>query len=87
MNSDTPPLPFADFDRWVTESWQTEQRYYQADIIQDLFGTWLVKRSWGGLGSRRGNSKTHAVTTYEDALQLIKEVSQKRQKRGYICVS
>jgi predicted DNA-binding WGR domain protein len=84
MNPDTPPLPFADFDRWITESWQTDQRYYQADIMQDLFGTWLVKRSWGGLGSRRGNSKTTSATDHDHALKLLSEVAKRRQQRGYV---
>lgn len=72
-----------DFDRWVTLSWCTDCRYYQADIMQDLFGTWLIKRSWGGLGSRLGNSKIVAARDYDHAMQLLDGVAKERQQRGY----
>lgn len=84
MKSISPPLPHADFDRWISTSWQTDQRYYQVDIMQDLFGTWLLKRSWGGLHSRLGNSKTLAARDYEHALRLLEEVAKHREKRGYM---
>lgn len=87
MTTTSPPLPHADFERWITECWRTERRYYQADILQDLFGTWLLKRSWGGLGSRRRSSMTHVVTAYEEALQLLDEVAKKRLKRGYVSIT
>lgn len=81
----SPSLPFTgcDFDHWITQSWRTDRRYYQAEIVQDLFGTWVLKRSWGGLGSRRRMSMTQAVESYSHALQLLEQVGKYRQKRGY----
>ena len=86
MTNNSPTHSLADFDRWLTASWQTDQRYYQADISRDLFGVWLLKRCWGGLGSNRGNSKTHTFTKYEDALKFFGQVAKRRQQRGYIQV-
>ena len=87
MTYPCPPLPRADFECWISESWQTEQRYYQADIMQDLFGTWLLKRSWGSLHSRLGNSKTLAAKDYAHALTVLEEIAKQRHKRGYIPVT
>ncbi len=38
--------------RWIHPE---QLRYYQADLVQDLFGEWTLVCSWGGLGTTRGN--------------------------------
>lgn len=70
-------------EKWITRRWTTDQRYYVVEIQQDLFGIWLVKRSWGGIGSRRGNSLTIPADSYEHALLLLAEVKKRRRTRGY----
>lgn len=84
MIEPTISQPMTDFGRWQTHYWRTERRYYQADIMQDLFGVWLVKRSWGGLGSRARQSMTIPAADYEHALTLLKEVAKRRHQRGYV---
>lgn len=84
MTDNTPILFHADFDRWISQSWRTDRRYYQVDISQDLFGAWVLKRSWGGLSNHQRNSKTHAFAEYEEALKFFGVVARKRQKRGYV---
>ena len=83
--SDTSPLPSVHLDCWIKEYWTTTTRYYVAEIMQDLWGTWILKRSWGGLGNRRGNSKTVTASSYEHALSLLEEVAKQRKARGYDC--
>ncbi len=34
-----------------------KNRWYLLDIMQDLFDTWLVMRSFGSLTSRRGRTQ------------------------------
>ena len=87
MTVTSPALPFADFERWISQSWGTDCRYYRADIMQDLFGTWLLKRSWGSLHSGLGNNKTLVARDYEHALTLLEEVVRQRQQRGYVRVA
>lgn len=41
--------------RWVNEE---KARYYQAWLIEDLFGDWTLVTAWGGLGSRRGRARS-----------------------------
>lgn len=84
MNESAPFPSHTDFSRWLTQCWRTERRYYQAELMQDLFGTWLVKRSWGGLGSRARQSKTMPAADYDHALTLLEDVGKRRQQRGYV---
>lgn len=82
--TDTTPLPYLGFEYWSKTCWQTATRYYVAEIMQDLFGTWVLRRSWGGRGSRAGNSKIVVATDYEHAVQLLETVAKQRKARGYI---
>lgn len=82
--SPVTPLPSMHLDSWHREYWTTTTRYYVAEIMQDLWGSWIVKRSWGGLGNRRGSSKTVMASSYEEALKLLAEVAKQRQAREYI---
>jgi hypothetical protein len=34
-----------------------KSRYYQAELVKDLFGDWTLIMYWGGLGSRRGQAR------------------------------
>lgn len=74
-------------ERWITQRWQTARRYYVVEVTQDLFGNWLVKRSWGGLGSHRSNSVTMPANDYKQALKLLEDVAKRRQQRGYVCTT
>ncbi|NCA73107.1 MAG: WGR domain-containing protein, partial [Sphingobacteriia bacterium] len=50
--------------RWVNPK---TARYYQADLVEDLFGGWSVVTAWGGLMSHRGQMRTAWVATREQA--------------------
>ena len=41
--------------------WESEYRWYEAEILCDLFGDWLIVRRWGGLYSDRHGEKTEVV--------------------------
>ncbi len=66
--------------RWVNPE---KRRYYQADLIRDLFGDWVLVSAWGSLGSNRGAQRKTLVPSYEAGLERIKEIAKKRQQRGY----
>jgi len=81
--TDTPALPSVHLDCWTKEYWTTTTRYYVAEIMQDLWGTWVLRRSWGGLDSHRGSSKIIAAKDYDHALKLLEEVAKQRKARHY----
>lgn len=68
---------------WLSKRWQTDRRYYVVEVGQDLWGNWLVKRNWGGLRSRRGNSITMPADNYEHALELLAAIEKRRLSRHY----
>ncbi len=72
-----------DAERWITTRWQKGNRYYVAELMQDLFGAWILKRTWGSIQTHRGHSKTLCADDYEHARKLLREVEKRRKTRGY----
>jgi hypothetical protein len=68
--------------RWVNDE---KARYYQAHLIQDLFGEWTLIAVWGGLGSRRGGMHSTGVASYADGLKQLAAIGKRRRQRGYRC--
>jgi hypothetical protein len=50
---------------WINDA---KARYYQAAIVRDLFGAWVLITAWGGLHSHRGNMRSTLLASYEDGL-------------------
>ncbi|PSB57465.1 hypothetical protein DSM107010_39960 [Chroococcidiopsis cubana SAG 39.79] len=69
--------------QWRSLAWKREHRYYRAELRQDLFGTWIVMKVWGRIGSRLGGTKETLCITYEEADSCFQAAIQKRAKRGY----
>ncbi len=61
-------------------------RYYQADLVLDLFGDWTLVCTWGGYGTLRGNHSITGVASHEEGLRKIEALGAHREKRGYIAV-
>jgi predicted DNA-binding WGR domain protein len=66
--------------RWVHPE---KARYYQADLIPDLFGGWSVVMAWGSLGSHRGQVRRLWVESHEVAVKRLEEIAKRRRRRGY----
>lgn len=65
---------------WINHD---KQRYYQADLVQDLFGDWTVVRAWGGLNSQRGNMEILYAPSEAEGIKKIEALVLEREKRGY----
>ena len=70
-------------DDWILRRWESSSRYYCAEVIPDLFGDWVVRRSWGSLGARRGSSKVQPMPDYAAAVRELETIDQRRRRRGY----
>ena len=73
-----------DAEHWLTYRWQKGNRYYVAELRQDLFGTWILKRTWGSIHTHRGQNMTLYADNYDHALKLLRDVEKRRKARGYI---
>ena len=62
-----------------------KQRYYELQVVQDLFGTMLVQCRWGRIGSRLGGGQ-QLVVNGETLPVTLSALTRRRQQRGYVCV-
>lgn len=72
-----------DAEQWLTYRWQKGNRYYVAELTQDLFGAWILKRTWGSIYTHRGQSMTLYADNYDHAFKLFRDVEKRRKARGY----
>ena len=70
--------------RWIHPE---QLRYYQADLVQDLFGEWTLVCSWGGLGTALGGFNSTGVASHEDGLRRLEALDSLRRRHGYLPVN
>jgi hypothetical protein len=58
-------------------------RFYDAVLTQDLFGTWVVVQSWCGRFTRRGGAMTKPVANFTDGKIVLDAILRQRLQRGY----
>lgn len=75
-------IPCASILRWEKHDGET-QRYYEAYLECDLWGSLFVVRRWGGVGSARGSRQRDLVMHRQEGEQALKTINQIRLKRGY----
>ena len=66
--------------RWVNDA---TARYYEAHLVEDLFGFWTLITAWGRQGSPRGRIRSTGVASYDDGQQQIETIGKRRRQRGY----
>lgn len=71
------------------QRWENPEkaRYYQADLVVDLLGDWVVVTAWGGLDSRLGQVRRTWVTSEEEGRRRLLEIEKRRRQRHYRAVS
>ena len=70
--------------RWIHPE---KLRYYQADLVLDLFGDWTLVTTWGGLGTARGSRRIAVVESEQAGWRALAALDARRQKRGYLQVA
>ena len=58
-------------------------RYYEAEVLRNLFGELEVLTVWGGIGSPRGSHRYEPVRDASAAEQVLERIAQRRAKRSY----
>ncbi|EGV29886.1 MULTISPECIES: WGR domain-containing protein [Thiorhodococcus] len=66
--------------RWIQPE---KDRYYQAHLIEDLFGDWTLVACWGVLHSRQSQMRKTGVPSYEAGLEQLKAIDRRRRQHGY----
>ena len=69
-------------DAPLIAQWESPSRWYVVELAPDLFGCWVLTRSWGGRGSNRRGSKQELVTDASDARARIAAIDGRRGRPG-----
>jgi len=68
--------------RWSKKMPNGTERYYSAEITEDLFDV-IVFCTWGTKGTKLGGIKTYPAESNEHAEEILNGVIKRREKRGY----
>ena len=71
----------------VPMRFQTQARYYQVDLYQDMFLDWVVVCDYGGRYTRAAHRKIIAVDDHQSGLNLVAKIAKMRVRHGYSQVS
>ena len=72
-------------EKWQYSSWEKDTRFYLLELCQDIFGNWIIKRTWGSavkLDFCCSNSTVYS--DYQTGLLWYEKQASRRQKRGYV---
>ena len=69
-------------DAPVIAQWESPSRWYCVELAPDLFGCWVLTRTWGGRGSNRRGSLQELVTDVADTRKRIDVIDRRRGRRG-----
>ncbi|VEP17779.1 WGR domain [Hyella patelloides LEGE 07179] len=72
---------------WKSASWKKETRYYNCQLQQNLFGDWIIVRSWGAQSSKRGRTMEQVCDSYTSACSAFQGVAKRRIAREYQLVT
>ena len=69
---------------WQRSIWQKDTRFYIIELCQDLFGNWIVKKTWGSaVKIDFGRSSSIICPDYQTGLLWYEKLLVRRQQRGY----
>ncbi len=73
-----------DLEHWQTQHWYKAEnrRYYRAELYQDLFGNWLLTRTWGS-AYKLGRQASETLATWEDGMVVLQHISKQRTAKHY----
>lgn len=70
-------------EQWTRQVWQSDTRYYRAEIAQDLFGQWTLERHWSDLWHNGGRRIVRMIDSLEQGRKLLNQIHKKRTASGY----
>ena len=75
-------------EKWQYSRWQKDTRFYSLELCQDLFGNWIIKRTWGSAVKQDfGRSNSTICPDYQTGLLWYEKQASRRRKRGYSAIA
>ena len=73
-----------ELDKWLQSKWRRDKRFYTLTLCQNLFGKWIITKTWGSAVYRGfGKSKDLDCLDYQTGLGTYYKLQKRREKRGY----
>jgi hypothetical protein len=63
--------------------WYSPARYYRLDVTMDLFGVWIIKRTWRSRYAKYGQTLTISTRNKDEVESWINHIHKLRIQRGY----
>jgi hypothetical protein len=63
--------------------WESHHDYVLVHVHQDMFGDWIVSRSWGQIGTQFGGLKHDLAESYEQAMTWVSDLAHIQASRGF----
>lgn len=64
------------------EPTRNRARFYSMAVVRDLFGDWVLVRSWGRIGTK-GREASQTFSSAGSALDAMGDVARQKAHRGY----
>ena len=63
--------------------WESPNRYYAAELYQDLLGDWVLVTARGGRSNKMGALRVTPVSCEQDGLKRLHALGRLRERHGY----
>lgn len=71
-------------NNWLQSKWRRETRFYTLSLCQNLWGAWVITKTWGSAITRGfGKSQDLFCPDYQSGLEIYQKLQQRRERRGY----
>lgn len=64
--------------------WRKEKQYFIVHLSQDLFGDWILTRSWGDCDSGHSQCRHDVMPSIVDAQKRINQIRHRQHVKGFV---
>jgi len=64
--------------------WRRDKQYFIVHLSQDLFGDWILTRSWGDCDTSRSHCRHELMPSIVAAHKRVAQIRRSRQVKGFI---
>lgn len=70
-------------EKWQYSSWQKDTRFYSLELCQDIFGNWIIKRTWGSAVKQdMATLQLYDLSRLSNGIALVRKTSEPSSKKG-----
>ena len=70
----------------IHKSWETDKRFYNAHLVKNVLGEWIIDRQWGGKFNLHRNKLLEYCSNYNEGIIQMENISKIRRNHKYSVV-